>query len=76
MLEPNSLDTPQSSKPSKVETEVKSQPSLSVIVPTYRRPDEVIRCLKALENQNRLPDQVVVTVRPDDTASLESLYNF
>jgi GT2 family glycosyltransferase len=54
----------------------KPELSLSVIVPTYRRPDEVVRCLKALETQNRRPDQVVVTVRPEDTASLESLGNF
>lgn len=62
------LNSTQSSKPA-----MKLKTSVSVIVPSYRRPDELVRCLKALEAQTRLPDQLVVTVRSDDTGNLERL---
>ncbi|PLZ04258.1 glycosyl transferase [Burkholderia sp. WAC0059] len=39
---------------------------VSVLVPTYRRPDDLSRCLSALMRQWRLPDQVVVVTRADD----------
>lgn len=39
---------------------------LTVLVPTYRRPADLSRCLKALEEQRRQPDQVVVIARGDD----------
>ncbi|NRO97325.1 glycosyltransferase [Paraburkholderia sp. NMBU_R16] len=39
---------------------------LTVLVPSYRRPDDLARCLKALQQQVRPADQVVVVVRPDD----------
>ena len=45
---------------------------LSVLVPTYRRPDDLRRCLAALANQTRWPDQVVVVVRDIDPASREA----
>ena len=38
----------------------------SVIVPTYRRPDHLARCLAALANQRRPAHQVIVVCRPDD----------
>lgn len=50
--------------------------TMTVVVPTYRRPQELLRCLRALETQNLKPDQVVVTVRPEDTESLEALEEF
>jgi GT2 family glycosyltransferase len=52
------------------------QQTISVVIPTYRRPEEILHCLQALETQSRLPEQVIVTVRPDDTATLECLDSF
>ncbi len=46
---------------------------VSVIVPTYGRPDSLERCIRALSHQTRVPDQVVVTVRADDAISHQHL---
>ena len=40
---------------------------ITVIVPTYRRPTDLCRCLAALQGQERPADQVLVTVREDDS---------
>lgn len=40
--------------------------SISVLVPTYRRPDHLRRCLDALAAQTRPIDQLVVVRRVDD----------
>ncbi|MDE1184322.1 glycosyltransferase family 2 protein [Paraburkholderia sp.] len=42
---------------------------LTVLVPTFRRPDDLARCLAALQRQRRAPDEVVVVARPDDEAT-------
>jgi glycosyltransferase involved in cell wall biosynthesis len=42
---------------------------MSVLVPTYRRPDDLRRCLSALLAQTRRPEQVVIVVRDVDTDS-------
>lgn len=39
---------------------------ISVLVPTYRRPDDLSRCLRALAGQHRVPDEVLVVLREDD----------
>lgn len=49
------------------------RPSISVIVPTYRRPDDLRRCLTALAIQSQAADEVVVVYRPDDTATRKIL---
>ena len=36
---------------------------ISVLVPTYRRPADLARCLLALQRQHRLPDEVIVVAR-------------
>lgn len=41
--------------------------ALGVAIPTYQRPDDVLRCLQGLARQQRLPDDVLVTVRDVDT---------
>jgi glycosyltransferase involved in cell wall biosynthesis len=46
---------------------------LSVIIPTYRRPGDLIRCLQALRGQQRLPDEVLVALREDDSETLVAL---
>ncbi|MGU7782989.1 glycosyltransferase family 2 protein [Burkholderia sp. PU8-34] len=46
---------------------------ISVLVPTYRRPADLARCLHALQRQQRLPDEVIVVARPEDDATHERL---
>ncbi|CAO3437700.1 glycosyltransferase family 2 protein [Azospirillum doebereinerae] len=42
---------------------------VTVIVPTYRRPERLAHCLAALSRQTLAPAQVIVTVRDDDPDS-------
>lgn len=44
-------------------------PRVSVLVPSYGRPDSLTRCLSALSVQTRAPDEVVVGVRTGDDAT-------
>jgi hypothetical protein len=44
-----------------------------VIVPTYRRPSELARCLRALRLQRVAPATIIVVVRSGDAATLETL---
>lgn len=39
---------------------------ITILVPTYRRPVDLRRCLGSLERLDRLPDEVLVVHRPDD----------
>lgn len=43
---------------------------VSVIVPSWRRPRSLERCLRALALQSRAPDEVVVGLRADDGGSI------
>ena len=43
---------------------------VSVVVPTYRRADDLEMCLRALAAQTRPADEVVVVHRPDDVEAL------
>ena len=45
-------------------------PRVSVLVPSYRRPESLGRCLVALGAQTRAPDEVVVGVREGDDATM------
>ncbi|MDQ8154882.1 MAG: glycosyltransferase, partial [Gemmatimonadota bacterium] len=45
---------------------------VSVLVPSYRRPDSLARCLAALAAQTRPPDEVVVGVREGDTETADA----
>lgn len=42
---------------------------VSVIVPTYRRPESLARCLRALVAQDTMPDEILVVARREDDAS-------
>lgn len=44
-----------------------AQPTVSVIVPSYRRVQSLERCLRAIAAQSRMPDEVIVGIRSDDT---------
>jgi GT2 family glycosyltransferase len=50
---------------------------LSLMIPSYRRCDDLERCLTALKAQQRLPDQVIVVVRDTDleTQAFLAQYN-
>ena len=42
---------------------------VSVIVPTYKRPKDLLRCMTSLLNQSRLPDQILAVTRNTDEES-------
>ncbi len=44
--------------------------TIAVVVPTYRRPDYLSQCLRALAAQVRPADELLVVVRPDDHESM------
>src|SRR5690349_15139977 len=46
---------------------------VSVVVPTYRRPERLGLCLDGLALQSRIPDEIVVPRRSDDDAARELL---
>jgi glycosyltransferase involved in cell wall biosynthesis len=52
--------------------------NITVLIPTYRRPNELARCLEALEQQTRPADEVLVVVRDTDaeTQLLFEQFNF
>lgn len=50
--------------------------TISVIIPTYRRPKDLQRCLEALKRQTRSANQVIVTVRDTDTETWQFLDTF
>jgi GT2 family glycosyltransferase len=39
---------------------------IALVVPTYRRPEELARCLHAIARQQRRADQLIVTMRESD----------
>lgn len=43
--------------------------AITVIIPTYRRPDDLKRCLEALKRQIRPADEILIAVRDTDTAT-------
>lgn len=49
---------------------------VSVLVITYRRPDDVCRCLASLLVQTRLPDEIVVIVHSADAETAAALEKF
>ena len=44
---------------------------ISVVIPTYRRPDSLNRCLEGLRRQVRPADEVLVVTQDGDQESLE-----
>jgi glycosyltransferase involved in cell wall biosynthesis len=49
---------------------------ITVIVPTYRRPKDLVRCLEALKQQTRPADQVLAIVRDTDSETWTFLATF
>jgi GT2 family glycosyltransferase len=46
---------------------------LTVLIPTYKRPEDLRRCLDAVALQTRKPDDVIVVVRDTDEATQQML---
>lgn len=49
---------------------------ITVLIPTYRRPKDLLRCLNALKQQTRLPEEVLVVVRDTDVETWALLNSF
>lgn len=49
---------------------------ITVVIPTYRRPQDLLRCLSALTQQSRTADEVVVVVRDVDSETRAALESF
>lgn len=50
--------------------------NITVIIPTYRRPKDLVRCLEALKKQTRPPSEVLVVIRDTDTVTWAFLEKF
>lgn len=50
--------------------------NITVVIPTYRRPEDLERCLEALKKQTRSADEVLVVVRDTDAETLSFLNTF
>lgn len=50
--------------------------TITVLIPTYRRPNDLVRCLESLKHQTRPPDEVLVVVRDSDTPTQSMLEGF
>jgi GT2 family glycosyltransferase len=46
---------------------------ISVLIPSWRRPDSLARCIDGLEAQERRPDELVLAIRADDAETREML---
>jgi glycosyltransferase involved in cell wall biosynthesis len=46
---------------------------ISVIIPTFRRHHDLDRCLRAILNQIRMPDEIIVVVRDSDEETVSIL---
>lgn len=46
---------------------------ISVIIPTYNGKERLLRCLEALKQQSRLPDEVIVSIDGSTDATAEAL---
>ncbi|GAB4376482.1 MAG: glycosyltransferase [Elainellaceae cyanobacterium] len=49
---------------------------ISVLIPTYRRPQDLLRCLEALKQQLRSADEIIIVVRDTDTQTWDFLKTF
>lgn len=49
---------------------------IAIIIPTYRRTQELANCLKSINKQIRLPDRVILVVRDTDRETISFLDTF
>jgi cellulose synthase/poly-beta-1,6-N-acetylglucosamine synthase-like glycosyltransferase len=50
--------------------------TIGVLIPTYRRSRDLVRCLDALKTQQRLPDDIMLIVRRDDGETQNALSRY
>lgn len=50
--------------------------TITVLIPSYRRPDDLARCLESLKHQTRPADEVLAVVRDTDTETWAMLEKF
>jgi glycosyltransferase involved in cell wall biosynthesis len=50
--------------------------NITVVIPTYRRPEDLERCLEALKKQTIIADEVLIVVRSIDDKTWSFLENF
>lgn len=43
--------------------------NITILIPTYKRPQDLDRCLNSLKHQARMPDEILVVIRDIDTAT-------
>ncbi|WP_249226911.1 glycosyltransferase family 2 protein [Alicyclobacillus mengziensis] len=46
---------------------------VSVVIPTFQRPNRLVRCLRGISNQHQLPDEVIVVCRSTDFPSIRTV---
>ena len=46
---------------------------ITVLIPTYHRTRDLARCLEALEDQTRAPDEILLVVRDTDSETRDML---
>ena len=49
---------------------------VSVVIPTYRRPESLVRCLEGIRGQTRPPDEVVVVPHRSDHETVQAVNAF
>lgn len=55
---------------------VKTPETIGVLIPTYKRSADLLRCLTALKTQEQPPADVMLIVRSDDTATQDALRDY
>lgn len=55
---------------------IESLETIGVLIPTYRRPRDLLRCLDALKNQQQPPHDVMVIVRCEDAETQTALARY
>ncbi|NBD17576.1 MAG: glycosyltransferase [Cyanobacteria bacterium] len=50
--------------------------NITVIIPTYQRPKDLLRCLEALKRQTRPVDELLVVIRDNDSETWKFLEDF
>ncbi len=72
----HTLECDQITKPESRSSESRSVLTITVVVPTWQRPDYFVRCLESLCSQTRPPDQVLAVMRRDDAPTHAAFQSF
>lgn len=54
----------------------KSHYTITVLIPTFKRPDKLQTCLDCISKQTRIAEEVIVVVRAEDQASIDVIDSF